>query len=50
MGEPKNDTGTGGTVNLNCDIGGVCCVFVDGRPDDKISESWRNAWSCAVPM
>jgi hypothetical protein len=42
------------TVLLNCeefcDNGDACCEVQDGSATDKISESWRSAWSCAVPI
>jgi hypothetical protein len=42
------------TVLLNCeefcDDGGACCEVPDGSAAEKISESWRSAWSCAVPI
>jgi hypothetical protein len=42
------------TVLLNCeefcDNGGACCDVPDGSAAEKISKSWRSAWSCAVPI
>jgi hypothetical protein len=33
-----------------CDNGGACCEVPDGSAAEKIYESWRSAWSCAVPI
>jgi hypothetical protein len=46
-GGATSGTWTGGTVIMNCeeawDNGGACFAVVDGRADDNICDSWRNA-------